>query len=151
MLHSTLVYSDFLVSNETHLWNSVNGFIIVQPHPRSKPTWLKRPVHNFLLSIWSFQKRVRQGMAGSLRIRPTATMVECAISLAAAKASLRGISGPIVSSSDCLCRQDQRPAEKWSGQGWTSRTGNAASNDLVICSHNRLQVQSTEYHRVAYS
>ena len=41
-----------------------------------------------------------------------------------ANASLRGTPGPIVSSSHCLCSlsTDQRPAEKWSGQGRTSRT-----------------------------
>ena len=37
--------------------------------PRSKPTWLTRPVHNFLLSKRSY--RERQGLVGSLRKRPT--------------------------------------------------------------------------------
>ena len=38
---------------------------------RSKPTWLKRPVYNVFLSKRSFRKRERQGLAGSVRNRPT--------------------------------------------------------------------------------
>ena len=48
-----------------------SGFIVVQPRPRSKPTRLKRPVHNVLLSKRLFRKRERQGLVGSLCIRPT--------------------------------------------------------------------------------
>ena len=46
-----------------------------------------------------------------------------------AKASLCGTPGPFVLSSHCLCSLRTRPTtrRKWSGLGWTSRTGNAAS------------------------
>ena len=53
------------------------------------------------------------GMKERERLRETRTC--------RAKTSLRGTPGPVVSSSD------QQPAEKWSGLGRTSRTGDAAS------------------------
>ena len=43
----------------------------MQLHPRSKPTWLKRPVHNVLFFKQSFWKWERQGLVGGLRNRPT--------------------------------------------------------------------------------
>ena len=58
------------------------------------------------------------GMKERERLRETRTC--------RAKTSLRGTPGPIVSSSD------QQPAEKWSGLGRTSRTGDAASVILTI-------------------